>query len=121
VGSRQPGQTGGLYEPPSQALFGWISTVASVDLSKLESTHGLDVALLVRFLRSKVKLFFVLNALCCSTLTPLFYFGQNRLREEGDARRTVGIQCISIVNVDKGKTGASGSCSLFRFLSGPSR
>jgi calcium permeable stress-gated cation channel len=89
-----------LYEPPSLRCFGWISNLVRIDFQQLEDTHGLDVLFLVRFLVSKAQLFFVVSLLCSCILIPTFYTGRNKDRAEGDPRRTVGLQIISIVNLD---------------------
>jgi calcium permeable stress-gated cation channel len=89
-----------LYDPPPLQYFGWISSLVRIDFQQLEDNLGLDVLFLVRFFVSKAKLFFVVSLLCNGILIPTFYTGTNKDRAEGDPRRTVGLQRISIVNLD---------------------
>lgn len=88
-----------LPSPPS-GFLGWLRGAWSVRLDEqLEESHGLDQVMHLRFLRTQLRLFGVI-ALFCLILFPVYGTGPFKNRPDDDELKTLGIQIVTLSNVD---------------------
>lgn len=88
-----------LPSPPS-GFLGWLRGAWSVALdAQLEESHGLDQVMHLRFLRTQLRLFSSL--IVVSVALSIFYgTGPFKDRPDDDPLKTLGIQVVTLSNVD---------------------
>jgi calcium permeable stress-gated cation channel len=77
----------------------WPSFVLSYPHARIEETHGLDIAMYLRFLATQVRIFALLTIITFITLLPTYGTATNKKLSIGAPDRTVGVQILSLSNV----------------------
>jgi hypothetical protein len=77
----------------------WPSFVLSYPVATIEETHGLDIAMYLRFLATQVQIFALLTVITFVTLLPTYATATNKSLPASSADRTVGVQILSLSNV----------------------
>lgn len=84
---------------PSRLPFAWISSTLAYSEERTVATHGLDVAMYLRFLATQAKVFAVLTVFTAIVLYPTYITAEHRYRPQDDPLRAVGIEIASLSNV----------------------
>lgn len=84
---------------PSRKPFAWIPSTLAYSEEKTVATHGLDVAMYLRFLATQAKVFAILTIFTAVVLYPTYITGENRYLPEDNPSRVFGIEIASLSNV----------------------
>lgn len=84
---------------PSHRPLAWIARTIAYSEADTVRTHGLDVAMYLRFLATQIKVFAVLTLFTAVVLYPTYITAENKDLPEGDPLRAVGIEIASLANV----------------------
>lgn len=85
---------------PSPYPLSWVASTLKYPEHKLIETHGLDVALYVRFLATQVKVFALLTVFTAIVLYPTYITADKRdIFAQDDPLRPAGIEVVSLSNV----------------------
>lgn len=77
----------------------WPATVAPYKHSDIRTSHGIDDALFLRFLRTQAMTFFLITVIAGAVLFPVYATGSNADLPAGNKRRIVGIEILSLANI----------------------
>lgn len=83
----------------SSRPLSWVLSTITYSEKDTIASHGLDVALYVRFLATQIKVFFVLSIFTAVVLYPTYITAGNRFLSPDDPLRSVGIEIASLSNV----------------------
>lgn len=84
---------------PSHLPFAWIPSTLAYSEAATITTHGLDVAMYLRFLATQVKVFFCLTIFTAIVLYPTYITADNRYLPDGNPSKAIGIELVSLSNV----------------------
>lgn len=84
---------------PSHLPLAWIPSTLFYPERKTVDTHGLDVAMYLRFLATQAKVFGVLTVFTALVLYPTYITAENKDLPEGNSLRAIGIEIASLSNV----------------------
>lgn len=87
-----------LPRPPPYPLS-WIPYTFSYSESDTIMTHGLDVAMYLRFLGTQTKLFGILMVYTAIVLYPTYATASNQHLPDGHPNRPIGIEILSLSNI----------------------
>jgi Late exocytosis, associated with Golgi transport/Cytosolic domain of 10TM putative phosphate transporter len=84
---------------PGLQVLGWIVPTLSLTPETLEQSHGLDVAMMVLFVRTRAILFFGLTILACVVLLPVYATADNKDLAASNELKARGLEIFSLANV----------------------
>lgn len=84
---------------PSHRPLSWVLPTLRYTEAATIHTHGLDVAMYIRFLATQTKIFFVLTIFTAIVLYPTYITASNKDLPEDEPNRAVGIEIASLANV----------------------
>lgn len=84
---------------PSHAPFAWMKHTLLYSEEQTVRTHGLDVAMYLRFLCTQIKIFALLTVFTAIVLYPTYITASNKNLPDDDPLHAVGIEVASLTNV----------------------
>lgn len=84
---------------PSHKPFAWIRSTLAYSEEKTVATHGLDVAMYLRFLATQAKVFAVLTVFTAVVLYPTYITAGHKDLPEDNPSYVTGIEIVSLANV----------------------
>lgn len=87
-----------LGTAPLPAGF-WPATVVPYKHAAIRESHGLDDVLFLRYLRTQAVTFFLIAVFAGAVLFPTYATAGNSKLPEGDGKRVVGLEVLSLANV----------------------